>query len=480
MKNKVSKLIIKLISNKYYIFPILLSISCLFMIISLFNLNKNWTIFSLFFLYAILVVDALLDIKNKYILIIFYITFFVFTMGQYLVSDNNSWLYYTYYSLSTIKITIFIQWLALFFTSFSFNVFLKIFKGKKNFKKKNEIFLSQQSLLVILICFFLLSCLVNLETGYRVIKYGYLTLYSNDIPSKIPSTIKYFSSFFPIIVFVSLYLFKKKRYIYTSLILYFVYLCYSLLTGVRGEFVIGILTISIYLFVDIYIKRKIKFNIKNQWRILLVCIFVIPVFLISLNIFNDIRNKQNISNVNLFSQIQSFLINQSSSVNVISTAIENEVKLKQNKTLYTLGPLIDNLENKIKKIIPDFKFYFKDDINTSLAVDVSIIQLGQDGYNSGQGIGSQYLAEVFMDYGYLGVIIYSLLLGILIYFVTYFYNYSLLGYSLSLLVIQLILYLPRGQAIQPINTLLSFNYWFVIVIIIIYSKIIKYFKEDTC
>jgi len=159
-------------------------------------------------------------------------------------------------------------------------------------------------------------------------------------------------------------------------------------------------------------------------------------------------------------------------------SLENKEEL--NDGLYTFGPLLVNLKSKIQKINKNYKMKLIEDKNISLAKDISIIALGKDGYKNGQGVGSQYLAELYVDFGIIGVIIYSLLLGFLIFIVSNFYKFGILGYSLSLLLIKSILYLPRDQAIQPLNLLLSINYWLILILIVLFIKILTKYKQSKC
>ena len=100
-------------------------------------------------------------------------------------------------------------------------------------------------------------------------KYGYLVIYNNSVPSVIPNVIKYISSFFPLMIFICLSIFKNDKNVIILLVMYFTYLCYTLLTGVRGEFCIGIILIAIYIFVNQFIIKRKCFN-KKKITILLV------------------------------------------------------------------------------------------------------------------------------------------------------------------------------------------------------------------
>jgi oligosaccharide repeat unit polymerase len=202
-------------------------------------------------------------------------------------------------------------------------------------------------------------------------------------------------------------------------------------------------------------------------------VILLPVSIIGLSIFNSIRNKNNYEK-NAFVQFSNFFVNQGSSVNMISLAIENKDNLDEEDHLYTFGPVLENFNSKINKF---FKVDLIGDKHTSFAHDVSIIGLGVEGVNRGEGLGSQYLGELFMDYGYIGIILYSLILGVGLRILSEFYRYGFIGYSISLVLIQSVLFLPRSQSFQFINSIISVNYWLLIVFMLIIFIISKRCKK---
>jgi oligosaccharide repeat unit polymerase len=273
-------------------------------------------------------------------------------------------------------------------------------------------------------------------------------------------------------VFVFLGIVFEKKYVVLTLILYILYLILTLLTGVRGEFVIGIFVIVFYLF--IYQTKIIKENIISKKQIIIACAFI-PIIIILLNIYNTTRNNNEVSKVNLVEQFNDFFSNQGGSVNLISITQQYKEELTNNKSSYTFGPVINSVQSKLKKVDDNFKIENIEYRKNSLAKELSIIVLGQTGYDAGQGVGSQYIAEIYIDYGYVGIIIFNSCIGIIIYLLSNCEKGKYIRFSLSLLLIQSILYIPRGQALQFINALLSANYWIMIGII----SILIYF-ENLC
>lgn len=82
-----------------------------------------------------------------------------------------------------------------------------------------------------------------------------------------------------------------------------------------------------------------------------------------------------------------------------------------------------------------------------------------DNYLEGHGLGSSYLLEVYADYGYLGTIIFSLILGAaMIWFV---HELREMNFKSALILIMLInfFFMPRGEATGSINFLVYLQFW---------------------
>jgi len=294
-KNKFKKLV--LIS--------ILILTFFLMIYSYYTINTKLAIFSLFSLLIILLLNAIKELKTKYLLLLFYFTFFIFTMGQYIFRNNINWLYYENYDATIIIKTIIIQRFSLAMISIGFNISRSIIKlpKKSNVQKKDRV--NYKLLLVIEIILFIISIIVNLDIGYRVISEGYLSAYNNN--SSLPSILIYLSTFFVPLSFVLLYLVNDKKYNKLILILYFIYLCTTLLTGVRGDFCVGILIIIVYLFVKKIIINDEKIQVKKIIIILTIMFLSCLTLIVGLNLLNSYRNHKKVEKINISEQIRLFL-----------------------------------------------------------------------------------------------------------------------------------------------------------------------------
>lgn len=468
--------------NSVLLFIMVLSL--ITMLLSLTIQNVTLGIIALTLIFIVNLVYAIFDIKNRYLLIFFLISFFTFTMGQYYFPNNSNELYFTNYENSIIIYTLLMQYISLFSIIVGYFFLEKFLKNKKISFSLNEKIFSNKIIFLIFIIFiicFICSCITYIETGYRVMKYGYLVIYNGLHPTIIPSIISYLGNSTSVFLIILLIICNSKKIIGISLILYFINISLSLLTGVRGTFIIGVLFIIYYL---IYYQGKYKyFSKKIIKNFFVMIILVFPIMIIGLNIYNNTRNNLPIEHINVFAEFKSFFVNQGTSVNVISSAQKYEKNLKQSGTTnFVFGPLLYSFQNKVK--ILTFNHINTNDLYTlenqkknNLGVSLSILVLGYDRYSKGHGVGSQYIAELYIDYGYLGIIIFNLILGAYMCLIYRLSNHNWLIFGINLLSFSSIVYISRGQVMQLITSIASINFWCVIYFIVLLEILNKRFLK---
>ena len=81
------------------------------------------------------------------------------------------------------------------------------------------------------------------------------------------------------------------------------------------------------------------------------------------------------------------------------------------------------------------------------------------GYLEGHGLGSSYLLELFADYGFIGIAVYSLILGI---FLIYCIDAMKKGWFMRTLMLSLLtnlFYIPRAAATDWLVFLIQIHFW---------------------
>ena len=110
----------------------------------------------------------------------------------------------------------------------------------------------------------------------------------------------------------------------------------------------------------------------------------------------------------------------------------------------------------------------------NLGASISYIVLGSR-YLNGHGLGTQYIAELFVDFGIIGIIIFNLFIGYILTRLTYINYNSCYKFAFLLSALSGILYIPRNFATTWIvNTFFSIQNWIIVIIVyMITNKIVK-------
>ena len=95
---------------------------------------------------------------------------------------------------------------------------------------------------------------------------------------------------------------------------------------------------------------------------------------------------------------------------------------------------------------------------------LSYILLGESQYLAGHGCGSSYLLEVFADYGYLGIILFSLILGFLLVYGPRLGGKNALLFSVLLLSVTNLFLILRAEATGFLQFVLTMQFWAAFVI----------------
>lgn len=185
----------------------------------------------------------------------------------------------------------------------------------------------------------------------------------------------------------------------------------ELLIGRRGYFVSYIL-FCIFYFTSFWRKYENKDNQANKKTFKLGLVIGIAAFIILPFLYSYGYTRSGLSYAKyntLLDGVGKFFYSEGVSFDVIGITISNYGKLPQK--WYTLGAWSDALKGVLSKY-PDHTFEFAMHSRQLRAI-VSYYQNSYV-YLNGQGLGSSYIAEVFYDFGYLGLIIVNYVIGTII------------------------------------------------------------------
>ena len=100
-----------------------------------------------------------------------------------------------------------------------------------------------------------------------------------------------------------------------------------------------------------------------------------------------------------------------------------------------------------------------------------------DDYLDGHGIGSSYILETYLDYGYLGIIVYSFILGCYLMIIPNLLKRIGLLSIFALCSIRYLYFVPRAEALSFVKFLFRINFWVSILVFIMILIIVSVFNK---
>ena len=353
------------------------------------------------------------DLKNNIALFCFLVSFFVFLMGreicfEYLNVDE----YYLYLkrenNFAFICLMISLAGIA-FGCLFSKKTMLE--KGinlERTYSRTAAI--RNASKQMFFFCYIFKLAGLFLQIKY-VVSVGYVASYSAELDGvEIPSVVSYIGAFMPMALGVFLATKPPKKKALLPLALYELYAILTIFSGKRYPFVACNLLILIYLVLR---SREEKGWISR--RMILLLILAAPVLIVFLTAYESIRAGFDFSFEGFSSTLVHFMDTLGGSVNVIKRVRYFDGYL-DNSTLYSLNStwtiLFENLisRNLFHVVVYDGNSMEHALYGHALNHTLSFYTYGQ-GYLAGHGVGSCYIAELYHDFGYLGVFAGSVIYG---------------------------------------------------------------------
>lgn len=430
------------------------------------------------------IIFSIINIKTDMLFGLFNVTFFALLLGKNTIYFLQGEMWYVDFieSIKTETTSIlFVSLLTLYIGKVIYkNIFIYNDKIKINTKKKmigyfdknrNNIQLITMTLFYITLIFEIIVCA---EKAIFVQTNSYVELYSSFI-SRLPTMfIKLAEMNFGFLAMFLATLPSKKNMIWVF-VSYMIFLFATLLTGQRGTLVVNLLFIALYL---LYRQKYCNEIYYNKLSLIILTIVSI-VFLALLSLYNLTRNDVEINNdFSITKYFKQFFIDQGNSGDTLAHAVKHKAELRQLKQNYTFGHFINffryssiaKLLNIDEEISTDKNYVAL--YGNNLGASISKIVLGSR-YENGEGIGTQYLAELYIDYSFLGIIIYNILLGMFLMWCVNLNNKNWLLFSIALLLTPSILYLPRQFAADGWIYILSITKYLQFFLVIVLAELME-------
>ena len=367
--------------------------------------------------FVILFCYAIRDKEEHIFLLCFLISFFTFLLGGqilnrifkvYYYNFSNAIEYHADFSLLISIVGIAFGYILLGHTNDSHNAQVSSYAY---FEERQCLSIRKMSkyLYIAVYGFWILTVL---DVIFFVRRHGYISYYIS-FKSSLPSIVRQIGYFGPTSLFIFLATLPSKDEAKWPLFSYALYAFLSLFTGRRINFIVSLLFIFAYMLC----RNKVKPG-NSKWlstRALVVVLVSIPLLMIAMYLFEYLRADIYVGNSTDYSPILGFFVRQGTSINVIkfTELYKDQLDPNAHYSFYNFLRWIYN--TPFKALLGNTYVFGSQSAETAmhgtyLADFVSYYSM-RSAYLSGQGYGSCYIEELFVDYGYCGVFFGNLIYG---------------------------------------------------------------------
>lgn len=410
--------------------------------------------------------------KNKYsiVFLMFQIAFFTFLLARPVIGVFKQIKWWTVNSQTeeNVKIAVLMVTLSLGALFVGAAIAVKLLdmfrKDEEVIKIRNDegvktLRFVSLGIYVISLLFFLIQ---EWEKVQFIKNHTYLEYYSM-FRSGLPGVIHLLAGFMTYSLCLYLSTFPSKRQSVLPLLLYAGSAIPALIVGVRNPIILNCMFIFLYYFIRDALNDKEKWIGKFEKIMLIVSLPCIMIFMFA---YSYIRSNQSVNITNPLSMIEGFFWAQGTTFSFIAQGYGYRLNLPVHEWgNYTFGGILDyfyygrigqavfgtealpvgnNLANALE--------------SHNLSHNMSYVIL-RDRYLSGQGVGSSFVFENYLDWGYIGIILFSLVLGGLLILFVYLLKKSILIRTVVLVCLTSIFFAPRAEATGWLNFIVSLRFW---------------------
>lgn len=469
----------KLALNNKITFYLSLLISLVYYVAFLANMVQ-WQFTMLICLY---VVVLLYSIRNKHktiVLLFFLIAFFVFLLGKdffliccasFLPDDIKQVESLNEYAQEIKFGALYNSLLFLYLGSlFSLKLFKSCNTEKEVVYKADIAYIKRVSLLLFYLTAFFSIWQIVVGANF-VFTYSYANL---DATVNLPHSVVLLSFLNTLSFVYYLNTYPSKKELVKPLFIFVLLTVSSVLMGSRGTVIVTLMFLLIYFMSRDYGKmEQERFLKKRFWYILFS---ITPFVLIGLNLFAFVRSSEEVVSKGFLMDIAGFFIQQGGSSNLICLVEYYRSSLPETNISYTFGPIINHFKDLVG-ITSNAGFdalTYEALYRNNLGATLTYLDKPSY-YYSGGGLGTQYIAELIADFGYLGVILFNFFFGILLRYLSFDISKSIMMRVFSSFIIMGILFLPRDFCFSWFVKFLMPAY--LLPIFLIYGISIIYYKR---
>lgn len=440
----------------------------------------------LFTQYGVMVIGAMLllcsnifyafeKIRARIIFLIFNITFFTFLLARpfvRLLQGKEWWLEFTETGIHFSLLAVFLGLAALQVGAILCDQILlraklrpkRIFSG--NSEKRRQDFLLYLQSFALGLFYLTMAAYLYIEFDKLIFMQGkayedYYILYHSNAPFPIGTLAAMMPYSF--CLFLATYPEKKKTFL--PLVLYLLSSVPMLLIGIRNHIVLNSIFIFLYYFMRDSINSKEKWLGKTEKLLLAV---IVPLALIGLAAYNYIRAGTQVVQTSFWDLFLDFLDKQGVSFKTLCLGYDALPSMPKGMRFYTFGPFIEYLFygslGQHLLGMPDLGVgnnAFRA-LNGHLFAH-SMSYATRTDYLQGHGWGSSYLIEAYADFGWVGLVVFGIFIGIALILLMQMFSQGWLARTISLVCLTELFFVPRAETTGWLLFLAEPHFWLVLI-----------------
>ena len=337
----------------------------------------------------------------------------------------------------------------------------------------------RESLAIVSLIIFIILIAASFAEGFEKLAFMQDKSYNDyflSYESSLPGAVLAMASMAKYVMCVFLATLPRKRVAALVLLIYLLDAVPWFIIGVRNPVILRVIFIIIYFIFRDVLKKQANGGrpVRRKWIGKLEKTLIIvgtPVLIIVMGVYSKIRVDREV-NSGILGSIGDFFYAQGTSFDTIRAVHDVIPQLPGGPKNYTFGPITDYL---VHGSIGQRLFGTIDLGNTNSAVKAiygsnlahsSMYTTSRDLYLQGWGQGSSYVLENYVDWGFVGVIVFSLILGalLILLFLMMKKDNTLLR-TIAFVSLLGLFFSPRAEALDWLTFLVYIQFWVLIIVV---------------
>lgn len=416
------------------------------------------------------IVYAFEDIKSRVLFLMLHITIFTFIISRPFIGmlRGEKWWMSSSQMAENIYFSVNIVFISMLFLYVGAEIAKKLIpfvegREQREKEKGGRFFGNLQA--VSMAVFYVTMCFFLIQEGEKLFYMhgrNYVEYYTG-FHSQMPGIFYTIASFMRYSLCIFLATLPSKKRAFVPLALFELSAIPELIIGVRNPIMLNSIFIFLYYFIRDILGDKKKWIGKFEKIVLVIAI---PCSLCFMTVYAYIRSGAAIVKTSFLRLLMEFFYGQGVTFNVLGIAYGHRMNLPERAWRnYTFGGMIDYIvHGRIGQLLfgtealPEGNNWSNGRLSNNLSHNLSYL-VRKDSYLNGQGWGSSYMLENYIDFGYIGLILFNLVLGILLVYMLKRFGRNTLLDTIVLLSMTTIFFIPRAEATGWLSFIVTVQFW---------------------